>query len=70
MATPPSEYVLCPTCHKHIAVDYFVAHYARYCRYRPMRAQWLNQVYAEDLLTTLPRVSPQAFSVKTRNFGR
>lgn len=59
MAKPPPECVLCPACRTHIAVDHFVAHYARRCRHRPMKAQWINQADAEALLTTLPRVFPQ-----------
>ena len=59
MATPPPECVLCPACRTHIAVDHFVAHYARRCRYRPKQTQGLNQADAEALLTTLPRVVPQ-----------
>jgi hypothetical protein len=58
MATPPPECVLCPACRTHLAVEHFVTHYARRCRYRPKQAQWLNHAEAEDLLTTLPRVSP------------
>jgi hypothetical protein len=59
MAQPSPECVLCPACRTHISVDHFVRHYSRSCRYRPMRAQWLNQADAEALLTTLPHVVPQ-----------